>query len=265
METTSCQRWRAKRASYRPAGEPIATGDYEVASIAEDAVAKAFVTGHHYSGSFPAARFRFGLYRRSELVGVAVYSHPANDAVLNILPGEGLERTELGRFVLLDNVPANGESWFLARTFEELRRRGIAGVLAFSDPVARTDVAGRATFPGHIGTIYQATNAVYTGRGRSATLRVLPSGATLHGRALAKLRTGAKGWRYVRDLLVQAGAERPAETETDLKGWAEAWVPKLTRPVRHPGNHRYAWALDRRDRKHLVSAGAYPKLHLKAA
>jgi ABC-type sugar transport system ATPase subunit len=38
------QRWRTGRASYRPAGEPLNTRAYEVASIKGDAIARAFVT-----------------------------------------------------------------------------------------------------------------------------------------------------------------------------------------------------------------------------
>jgi hypothetical protein len=37
------------------------------------------------------------------------------------------EAVELGRLVLLDDVPANGESWFIARAFELLRARGYTG------------------------------------------------------------------------------------------------------------------------------------------
>ena len=78
---------------------------------------------HHYSLSYPSARVRFGLFTRGCLVGVAVFSHPCNDRVLtSVFPLSPLESVELGRFVLLDSVPANGESWFLARTFECLAR-----------------------------------------------------------------------------------------------------------------------------------------------
>jgi hypothetical protein len=54
--TPPCQRWRDRRDSYRPAGEVIATQDYTVASLPSDAVAKAFVQQHHYSGTYPAVR-----------------------------------------------------------------------------------------------------------------------------------------------------------------------------------------------------------------
>jgi hypothetical protein len=32
-------------------------------------------------------------------------------------------------------VPANGESWFLARCWEMAARQGVRGVVSFSDPV----------------------------------------------------------------------------------------------------------------------------------
>ena len=76
----ACQRWTHGRGSYRVAGEPIDTRRYEVAPIADDTTPKRFVVQHHYSGTYPAARFRFGLFHRSgALEGVAVFSVPPRD------------------------------------------------------------------------------------------------------------------------------------------------------------------------------------------
>jgi hypothetical protein len=106
------QRWRERRESYRPAGEPINPRLYEVAELPGDRDAKEFIVAHHYLASYPSARARFGLFTCGELVGVAVFSHPCNDRVLtSVFPLDPLESVELGRFVLLDSVPANGESW----------------------------------------------------------------------------------------------------------------------------------------------------------
>jgi hypothetical protein len=255
------QRWRSGRALYRPTGEPIVTRDHEVAAISDDRTAKAFVCAHHYARSYPAARFRFGLYRSAELVGVAVFSVPANPAVLARF-GD-VDAAELGRFVLLDEVPSNGESWFLARAFALLRLQGIAGVVSFSDPVARTTLDGRDVFPGHIGTIYQATNATYLGRSKAETRRLLPDGTIFHGRAAAKIRRRDVGWRYAAALLEVHGAA-PLGDE-DGATWLRRWVPRLTRPLRHGGNHRYAFALDRRLRRPLErDAQPYPKLQIAA-
>ena len=169
------QRWRERRESYRPAGEPINPRLYEVAELAGDREAKAFILAHHYSASYPSARVRFGLFTRGCLVGVAVFSHPCNDRVLtSVFPLSPLDSVELGRFVLLDSVPANGESWFLTRTFECLRRKGLSGVVSFSDPVPRTKADGTIVHRGHVGICYQATSATFLGRTEPRTIRLLP-------------------------------------------------------------------------------------------
>ena len=151
--TLGNQRWALGRATYRPPTETIRTTEYDVDAIDRDTLPKAFVREHHYSGTYPAARFRFALHRHGRLVGVAVFSHPCSDAVLTrVFPIPAREAVELGRFVLLDEVPGNGDTWFLARCFEQLRGH-VRGVVSFSDPVERTSRDGRAVFPGHVGTI----------------------------------------------------------------------------------------------------------------
>ena len=202
----------------------------------------------------------------SGLAGVAVFSHPCNDAVLTgTFPVAALRCLELGRFVLLDHVGFNGETWLLARCFELLRRDGFRGVVAFSDPVPRSTSDGRLVFPGHLGVIYQASSARYLGRGTARMLRLLPDGRVLSDRALSKLRVPGdrprpRGWRYAAGLLAEAGADpAPAEGCGDLAAWAALWVSRLTRPLRHPGNHKYAFALDRRLRPLLPASRAYPK------
>jgi hypothetical protein len=70
------QRWYKRLNTWRDTSEIIDTHAHEVAEIFDDNTAKAFVEEHHYSGTYPAARERFGLYRGEQLVGVAVFSHP---------------------------------------------------------------------------------------------------------------------------------------------------------------------------------------------
>jgi hypothetical protein len=251
------QRWRHGRASYRPAGETIVTSEYAVERLPEG-TARAFVIGHHYSSSYPAARERFGLFRGSELVGVAVFSHPCSDRVLtNVFPDvPTTETVELGRFVLLDEVPGNGETWFLGQVFRDLRRNGYAGVVSFSDPIARTSAAGAVVFPGHIGTIYQAHNAAYLGRTVPRSIRLLPDGTMLSARSIQKIRGAEKGWRGVVDTLLEHGAPT---FSGERREWLTVALQKTTRILRHAGNHRYAWGFTPVTRRMLVS-GAYPKV-----
>lgn len=262
------QRWLFGRESYRP-NDPIRTSDYEVAAL-DDSAAKAFVLAHHYSASYPAARFRFGLHRAGRLMGVAVFSHPSNDAVLKVFPGIPRQSVELGRFVLLDEVPGNGETWFLGRCFDLLRQAEadpgnpglpVVGVISFADPVPRTRADGTRVFPGHLGTIYQAHNGRYTGRSSPRTLHILPDGTAFSSRTAQKVRGREQGWNYAAEILERWGAKPLTETE-DATAWLGYWLPRLTRPLRHPGNHRYIWPLANQTAKHLDATTTrlpYPK------
>lgn len=224
-----CQRWRHRRAAYRPANEPLDPNLYGVEPIA-DAQAKSFVTAHHYSGTYPAARTRIGLFRSrpnhaAELVGVAIFSVPMNSAAVTHHTGQPAAAAagiDLGRFVLLDEEPANTESWFLARALRILHSLlpDISAVLSYSDPLPRHAIDGATTMPGHIGTIYQASNARYLGRSRARTLIVDVTGRTVSERALSKLRADDRGADYAYSQLLAAGApprhlgEPPPTTST---------------------------------------------------
>ena len=98
------QRWREGRDRYRPAGEVIQTADYDVAVLEADASPKAFVRQHHYSGTYPAARFRFGLFRRriAENMGPHGRFQPLReflaDVAIVIVDVAGLEFEGRGHF-----------------------------------------------------------------------------------------------------------------------------------------------------------------------
>ncbi len=245
-----CQRWVQRRPRYRPPGEPFDPGRCEVALI-DEGTAKPWVIQHHYSGSYPAARLRVGLFlkerhRREQLGGVAVFSVSMNQAVvlsyLGVPAGAGVE---LGRFVLLDHelLAANAESWFLARAFRFARLElAVAGVVAYCDPLPRVDASGIVVKRGHTGTIYSAHNGRYAGRSSARTLTLLPSGQVISERTLSKLRAGEVGAGYAERLLVDAGCRRRFSGES-----ADAYVRDLCdagelRRARHPGNLVFAWS-----------------------
>jgi hypothetical protein len=243
------QRHFERAVRWRHAREVVDLAGMDLAPIDRD-LARAFVEVHHYEHSYPAGRFMFGLFDRNSLVGVAVFSQPVNDRSTACLPGDPIERVELGRFVLLDRVGANAETWFLGRCFHALRREGLTGVVSFSDPVPRRTTGGTIVMPGHVGTIYQAHNAIYLGRSRAERRRVLPDGTVAHNRLLAKIRNGERGWRTAVDRLIDHGA-RPPSRDQDLRAWLSVELPSISRSIPHHGNHKYAWTLRRRDRRHL--------------
>ena len=265
-----CQRWRKRRDSYRPAGEPIDTTKYGV-EVIEEKAAKAFVIGHHYSASYPASRFRAGLFRTtranvSELVGTAVFSVPMQRRVIpcyapGTLPNDGIE---LGRFVLLDDVPANGESWFLARAFKLLKQElDLKVVVAYSDPTPRTTSTGYEIKPGHVGTIYQAYNGKYLGRANGEKLTLAADGTVISRRSLSKIKNEERSAGYAYRKLIEKGAPKRQPLE-DSRAYVERVLSSgVFRQVKHPGNHVYAWPLVKK--VEMRSSHPYPKQHQQAS
>jgi hypothetical protein len=265
------QRWRERRETYRRPDEQARRSDYDVVELPDDRLTRPFVEKHHYSGTYPAARRRFGLFDCRGLAGVAVFSVPAGAAVLGkAFPCHHQDALELGRLVLLDAVPGNGESLFVGQCLRLLARQGFYGVLSFSDPVPRRLADGTEVFPGHVGTVYQALNARYTGRGRARTLRVLPDGTIFSDRCVSKIRALDQGWQYAVRRLEAFGADASEQWRAwrqqwpgfDYRSlwrdWLAEWLPRKTSPLRHGGCHRYAWTLTRKA-THLLPALPYPK------
>jgi hypothetical protein len=245
---TGSQRWRDRRERRVPAGPLIEPGAYAV-EVIEEPRARAFVVQHHYSGSFPAARLSVGLLRGRELVGAAVFSVPMNNlavprwsAIDN--PNAG---AELGRLVLLDDVPGNGESWFMARALRLLvEEKRLEAVISYSDPVPRMNAMGEVVKPGHLGIVYQALSATYRGLSGKRTGYLAPCGRPISGRALSKVRLGERGAGAVIEQLASMGAPARGFRE-DGRAYvdrlsAEGWLARY----RHPGNHAYLFPLSAR-------------------
>lgn len=277
---SDCQRWRGGRQARVPANGTIRTADYEVFPL-DAAEAKRFVSEHHYSGTCSSTAHPFGLGYRGAVVGTAVFGPPASmNAHRKIFPTLSTkEAVTLGRLVLLDEVPGNGESWFVSRCFELLGapklyrplnkdgtpRSPIVAVESCADPVPRETRSGETIFRGHLGIVYQALNARYVGRTLPDTLRLLPDGTVFSKRASGKVGRGEQGRAYAAQQLEAWGAD-PLKLDEDPKEWLARWKALLTRPMRHSGNHRYLWSLSKRRRREVLGrfdAKPYPKNVLK--
>ena len=137
-------------------------------------VAKDIIVNNHYSGLWTKVSYAIGLFTsdveehpffdnvEDKLIGVACYGDPiGRSAGQSISPL--LERTEvleLTRLFVFDDYGSNIESWFLGQTFNWLKENvpHIKGLISYSDPKE-----------GHCGTIYQATNWLYTGATKPRT------------------------------------------------------------------------------------------------
>ena len=218
--TVACQRHTLKRTTYLTARPPFDPSRFGVEPI-DTADARTFVETHHYSGTFPVEIASYGLFElkpnaRAALVGVAVFSIPVNTpAALTALLEPGQTVCDLGRFILNDHVLANAETWFLTRAYRALRQdKTLADgrtprfpfSTSYSDPCPRPPSFDRIIFPGHVGIVYQAKNACYTGRSRARSLCLTRSGAVLSDRALSKLRADDNDARHVYARMREHGA-----------------------------------------------------------
>jgi hypothetical protein len=265
----SCLRWRDQKVYWRQryaAGETFVPTGFEVGSIGRSETAD-FLRQHHYLPTLPANRFRFGLLRGTELAGIAVLGPGMPHTLRALFPDlePATESLVLDRFALLDDVKALGETWFLARVFAQLRADGVEAVATFSDPWPHRDRHGRTVHVGHIGTVFQAASAIYTGLSRRETFHQLhETGDLVHRRALSKVRNGERSSGYVEALLRRAGA--PARWPGEATGaWLERVLPLVSSPYVHGGCHRYAFLIGRHRRRVRIAAvaHAYPKQRLR--
>lgn len=130
-----------------------------------------FCHRYHYTKTGGNMMYRWGLWHGVVLHGIVAYNLPTrqvcdsvfgaehttvnsetNTAIMNVL--------HMGRLVFADHSPRNSESKLIGGSLREIERifPHIWGVLTYAD-----------TSQGHIGTIYQATNALYTGTGGDST------------------------------------------------------------------------------------------------
>lgn len=302
MKTSVCQRWRDQRGVYVPSLQIVRVSDYEVVEVrgkGADTECKAFFAEHHYLGSsYPSAIYRYRVVHVPTLLtaGYMVFSTGGNTKGYRKLglPGWDLKNgiLDLGRLALLDEIApglvvgANVESYAVAEALRAVRRdHGVETVISFSDPEPRTDAHGGVVFRGHIGTVYQAMNAWYTGRSRADDLLLLPDGTTIHRRALTKILARDQGRNYAYKQLLRGARAggilveplRDDADENEAQAWLDRWLPRIAREYRHSGNLRYIFGTDRRARRAIqrayphgtdgsVSAGRveYPKFHTLA-
>lgn len=107
---------------------------------------------YHYLHAKPNSKYSYGLFNKENiLVGFVIYGIPASYALRESVAGKTYKNNvlELTRLWIDDSVPKNAESFLIGNTLKFFNNKII---VSYSD-----------TAYGHVGTVYQATNWLYTG------------------------------------------------------------------------------------------------------
>lgn len=128
--------------------------NYEVKEITTPYTeAKTLLENHHYKGKYRfeslLAKFVFGLYDNSELIGVLVYGQGCSKRFESKYGSKALE---LRRLVFSKQIPNLG-SYFISRTIRILKSRAVEKVISYADANV-----------GHSGGVYKASNFQYLGK-----------------------------------------------------------------------------------------------------
>lgn len=126
--------------------------DYEVRQVSSQEAMR-MVVENHYLHRRASAMYCYGLFDGEEMIGCVVYGKPASNALCKGVcgPEEAEKVIELTRLWIQDGTPKNTESYLIGRSLRLLPKdRDI--IVSYAEIQA-----------GHVGTVYQATNWIYTG------------------------------------------------------------------------------------------------------
>lgn len=149
-----------------------------------------FSRRYHYTSTGGNASWRWGLWHGVTLLGIVAYNLPTRETCESVFGPEHFDKVwHMGRLALADEAPRNSESRLIAGSLHLIKRDhpNVWGVLTYA-----------ATDAGHLGYVYQATNALYTGTGGDSHYFVDGTGKRrstyLNGGGVGAARAAEMGW-----------------------------------------------------------------------
>jgi hypothetical protein len=182
--------------------------------------AKTLIVRNHYSHSLPGGtKLSFGVILNSRLLGALTFGvgpYLGYKLVNGATPDDAVTLTRLW---LSDELPRNSESKVLGIALRSLKRdTSLKFILAYSDPAV-----------GHLGTIYQATNWLYTGLSSATPLYDIGDGILHHSRSLAH-QLGSHSIRYLTSQGINAKTVSQSAKHRYIYFLNKAWSPRLNVP-----------------------------------
>ena len=145
---------------------------YSIVRVSSDWV-KRIIEENHYLHRVSQTSYAFGLFERNtkDMVGAITYGNPGSPTVAPSICGEEerMEVIELKRLWTEDDTPTNTESWLIANSMKEVDKDII---ISYAD-----------SDEDHVGTVYQATNWIYTGMSGGGTMWSVKD-SNMHPRSL---------------------------------------------------------------------------------
>jgi len=183
--------------------------------------AKNLLVSNHYLHSFPGGtKLHFGIFYQSSLMGaitLGVGPFLGYGLVNGATPEDCITLTRLW---LEDDLPHNSESHVIGILLRSLQKEtSLKFVLAYSDPAA-----------GHLGTIYQATNWLYTGLSSATPLYDIGDGILHHSRSLAH-GLGTHSIRYLASQGISVKTVPQMAKHRYIYFLDDSWQSRLTVPV----------------------------------
>ena len=143
----------------------------------------------HYSKTGGNMTWNYGLWDGHVLVGCVSYNLPTLDVCKSVFGEEGASWvTHMGRLVCAENAPRIAESRLIAGSLRLFRH---------DYPQVRAVVTYAASGVGHIGYVYQATNALFCGLANPRHFYVDEHGrsrSTKQGQYLSIEDARTRGW-----------------------------------------------------------------------
>ena len=156
---------------------------YKIKSI-DKKLANLIQIKNHYLKTHASCTQAFGLFEDEDLIGVILYGNPTAPTTNKICGNAHIKDVvEITRLWVKDDTPKNTESFFIGRTLKLVNK---PIVVAFADPEA-----------GHIGTVYQASNFLYTGKSNRGGKVISIKNNNIHNKTLWKQYKTAKKIREV--------------------------------------------------------------------
>lgn len=188
-----------------------------------------FARRYHYTGTGGNMSWRWGLWNGPVLHGVVAYNLPTRSVCESVFGAEHFDKVwHMGRLILSEESPRNSESRLIGGSLREIERQyngdngdkvkwlsqqdaetqfslfgdDVSAAVKIMKHAEQADVWGVLTYAaidaGHIGTVYQATNALYTGLSSTEHHYIDKEGhrrsSYLGGRRVLSDRAESMGW-----------------------------------------------------------------------